>query len=141
MPQNQIKATESSPRDTKYWMEYARQLEAGSPERFEDAAKFLVGIISINLTILFTALTKLSVEIFPPGLVAVVIILWAAAVLFAFFTLFPRKYEFKSFQRDDIKRTHGEILKRKRLYFVLSVILYMGGLGLLALAYLRHVLK
>ena len=55
-----IKSSTSSP-DTKSWFEYTWKEQQETPNRLEDAAKFMASIISISLTI-FLAIGKSSFE-------------------------------------------------------------------------------
>jgi hypothetical protein len=88
MPEKEIRATPAPP-ETKSWIEYSYKLQQDTPNRFEDAAKFLATIIAITLTIIITAIDKLKVILIHPIWLFVVLVFWLTALLFAFLVLFP----------------------------------------------------
>ena len=125
-----------APPDTKSWFEYSWKLQQGVPERLEDAAKFLAVMISLSLTIISTALGQLKVIVVQPVFIFIGLMLWLAALFFAFMVLFPRKYRFHSMSMESIKRTHAIIIRTKQVRLFIAVVLYFIPFVMLALLYL-----
>lgn len=125
-----------APPDTKSWFEYSWKLQQGVPERLEDAAKFLAVMISLSLTIISTALGQLKAIVVQPIFIFIGLMLWLAALFFAFMVLFPRKYRFHSMSMDSIKRTHASIIRTKQVRLFIAVVLYFIPFVMLAIHYL-----
>ena len=125
-----------APPDTKSWFEYSWKLQQGVPERLEDAAKFLAIMISLSLTIISTALGQLKAVVVQPIFIFIGLMLWLAALFFAFMVLFPRKYRFHSMSMESIKRTHASIIRTKQVRLFIAVVLYFIPFVMLAVLYL-----
>ena len=130
-----------APPETKSWFEYSWKLDQEMPNRFEDAAKFLVTIISLTLTIIFTAVDKLKVIVIHPIVLFFVMLFWLVALLFAFLVLFPQKYKFYSQSIESIKNAQAHIVRTKRRRFVISTVLYFTPLLSLAILYLISIME
>jgi hypothetical protein len=125
-----------APPDTKSWFEYSWKLQQGVPERLEDAAKFLAVMISLSLTIISTALGQFKENVFPPVFIFIGLMLWLAALFFAFMVLFPRKYRFHSMSIESIKKTHALIICTKQVRLFIAVVLYFIPFVMMAVFYL-----
>jgi hypothetical protein len=125
-----------APPDTKSWFEYSWKLQQGVPERLEDAAKFLAIMISLSLTIISTALGQLKAVVVQPVFIFIGLMLWLAALFFAFMVLFPRKYRFHSMSMESIKKTHALIIRTKQVRLFVAVVLYFIPFVILAVLYL-----
>jgi hypothetical protein len=124
-----------APPDTKSWFEYSWKLQQGVPERLEDAAKFLAIMISLSLTIISTALDQIKAIVVKPIFIFFGLMLWLAALFFAFMVLFPRKYRFHSMSMESIKRTHARIVRTKQVRLFIAVVLYFIPFVMLAVRY------
>lgn len=98
------------------------------PERLEGAAKFLVGIISISLTIFITNR--------PDGLgewtgtwLSAAMGLWLLAAVFGFLVLFPWRYKYNKDSIVDLKNAHKRIVDTKRMFLLMSVICFLFAMG------------
>jgi len=125
-----------APPDTRSWFEYSWRLQQDVPNRLEDAAKFLVTIISLTMAIIVTALDRIKAAVVQPFWVFIVLFLWLGALFFAFLVLFPRTYRFHSGSVDSIKAAHLEIIRTKQVRFILAAVLYFIPLLILAILYL-----
>ena len=122
--------------DTKSWYAYIWQEQQQSPNRLEDAAKFLASMISISLTI-FLAIGKKAFEnIGQHDSVKVAVVLWLLSLLFSFFVLFPWRYRFVSESIKSIKAMHKKVVRVKRVLLILSLVLFLTALTLLAVLFL-----
>lgn len=115
---------QSSPRDTKSWFEYVWQEQQQTPNRLEDAAKFLATMISVTLTIFFTIGKTAFEQAAVPLILKISVVLWLAALLVAFLVLFPQRYAFVGKSANNIKEMHGKIVKKKYRLLSASVILF-----------------
>jgi hypothetical protein len=125
-----------APPDTKSWLEYSWKLQQDVPNRFEDAAKFLATIISLTITIIFTALDKLEFIVPHRAVLVCALTIWLAALFFAVMTLFPHKYAFHSKSVENIKEAQQQIIETKKTYFLIALGLYFLPLSVLAILYL-----
>jgi hypothetical protein len=130
-----------APPDTKSWLEYSWKLQQEMPQRFKDASKFLATIISLTITIIFTAMEKLKLVLMHPFLLFITLIIWLIALLFAFMVFFPHQYRFHSKSVATIKKTIGKTTHKKRIYFIISAALYFLPLLLLSFLYLIAILN
>jgi len=126
--------------DAKAWLEYIIKLKQDAPARYEDAAKFLATIISLTITILFTAFEKLSLLAPRPIILFFILFFWLAALLLAFLVLFPRAYPVSSSEIAKIKAMQEKIIKTKKLTFTWAVWLYFAPLAVLVFFYLLFAL-
>lgn len=140
MPEKEIQGHPAPP-ETKSWFEYSWKLRQDVPNRFEDAAKFLATIISLTITISFTALDKLKDIVNNPIWIFLVICIWLAALYFAFLVLYPHKYTFYSKSIESIKKAHEKIIREKQFCFIVSTILYYLSLIMLAAFFLISIIK
>jgi len=109
------------------WVAHAQSAQQKQPERLEETAKFLVGIISICLTIFITN---------PPDRLPgwaghcfkVSTALWLASALLAFFVLYPRPYVFNPDVPAEIEAAFDKVTKHKRLLLQLSLVGFLVGL-------------
>lgn len=132
-----IKAQKAAP-DAQSWLDYQLASRQKAPERIEDAAKFLAGMISISLTIFL----KINPEGFKgaehavPTLVAVA--LWLLSLLAAFLVLFPMPYRYAGESSEDIKRMHRQVVNYKYGWLAVSSFFFLIALGLLSYVYLTQ---
>ena len=122
--------SEPSPPDTGSWFEYSWKLQQNVPERLEDAAKFLVVMISLSLTIFSTTLT------IPSNILTFAFALWLVASFFAFLVLFPRKYRFHSLSVESIKQAHSLIIRSKQRRLLVAAICYFIPFAVLLVKYI-----
>ena len=113
-----------SPPDAKSWLEYSWKIQQQVPNRFEDAAKFLVTIVCIVMTLFVTSLNKLKSITDHHLILAFIFLFWLAALFFAFMVLFPHRYTFPSKSVEQIKEMQKQIVKRKKCYFYISVVFF-----------------
>ena len=123
MPDKEIQSS-FPPADAQSWTEYSWKMQQDVPNRFEDAAKFLATIISLTITLFFTAIEKLKLIVPDTFFVAVILLVWLSALGLAFFVLVPFRYEFVSNSHEAIKRLQRKIVAKKKNLFLLSTCLY-----------------
>jgi len=109
------------------WMEYSWEMQQKTPERIEDAAKFLATMISIALAVfpgIFGKITEFAKFGF---LVKLIPIIWILALILAFLVLYPRRYRYSSINANSIKEMTKKITKQKQKLFTISIILFISA--------------
>ncbi len=124
--------------DAEKWRTYQLESQQKTPERLEDAAKFLAGMISISLTIFL----KLNPEGFKGleqhPLTITAAVLWLLSLLAAFLVLFPVPYRYASTSSEDIKRMHRKVVRYKYACLMISALLFLIALGMLTGLYVTN---
>ena len=128
-----LKSRKSAP-DTKSWFEYLWRTKQETPNRLEDAAKYLATMISISLSI-FLAIGKPSFENCASAILKLSMVAWVLALVISFFVLFPARYRYFSESVQSIKQMHQKILMTKYILLVLSLVLFLFSLTTLTIMF------
>lgn len=130
-----IKAQRADKEEAAEWQKYQREARQKAPERIEDAAKFLSGMISISFTIFLKVNPEgfKGVEGSTPMVFAVVA--WLLSLLAAFMVLFPVPFRYSKESLEDIQRMHGRVVWYKYGWLIVSAVLFVGALGVMAWVY------
>jgi len=121
--------------DTQDWYAYVQKTVQETPNRLEDAAKFLATIISLTIT-LFLAIGKSSFENHQTFLslkIAMAIMLFA--LLAAFFVIFPQHYKYHNASAESIKEMHRKIVRSKGAILLVGVSFYLTALVILSVQF------
>jgi hypothetical protein len=110
--------------DAEKWHAYGFTLQQETPNRLEDAAKFLAGMISISLTLTIPNLDRLLKMFSQTFWIKLGFGLWLISLAVAFFVIYPRKYQFHSQSAEQIKAVHQRLWRYKRTLFIIAVITY-----------------
>ncbi len=110
--------------DAEKWHDYGFKMQQETPNRLEDAAKFLAGMISISLTLTIPNLDKLLSMFYQTFWIKIGFGLWLISLALVFFVIYPRKYQFHSRSAEQIKTVHLRLWRYKRRLFIISVITY-----------------
>ena len=130
-----IKSKKSAP-DTKSWYEYIWREKQDTPNRLEDAAKFLATMISISLSI-FLAIGKTSFENYENRtLLKLSVLLWILSLLVSFSVLFPWRYSYSSTSVSSIKEMNQKVVRDKYWLLIASLVLFLTALSILACLFL-----
>ncbi len=121
-----VKATPAE----KSWLEHLRKTEQETPNRIEDAAKFLATMISVSFS-LFVAIGKDAITNTGDTQVKFCVILWLASLALAFFVLYPFRYRVFGESAQSIKAVHRKIVIVKRTLLILSALCFFLALMLL----------
>lgn len=111
------------------WLKHAQDEQQKAPERIEEAAKYLAGIVSICLTIFMDKDPRSLISGLDIYLHAVSV-LWMIAVVLSFFVLFPTRYPFTKDSPASIKAAFQQVAKTKRNYLKVAMGCFLFGLGL-----------
>jgi hypothetical protein len=136
MPQDKIiKSRKSSP-DTKSWYEFFWREKQETPNRIEDAAKFLATMISISLTI-FLAIGKTAFENVQNNfLVQLSVAFWILALLASFFVMFPWRYSYVSDSVKSMREVHQRVARNKYIILIMALVLFLFALSILSYLFL-----
>lgn len=132
-----IKAKKAT-KESKSWHDFALQTIQKTPERQENAAKFLTGMISISLTIylrLSPKIAKSANETRLDYMEFMVLLSWLAALILSFFVFYPFRYSYIAFSSKSIKTMHRRVIKRKQFYLIASSVLFIMSLLLACIKY------
>ena len=130
-----LKSKKTAP-DTKSWYEYTWREKQETPNRLEDAAKFLSTMISISLSI-FLAIGKKSFENSGNNfLIKLSVLLWILSLLVSFLVLFPWRYRYSSILVNSIKEMHQKVVRDKYGLLIISTVLFVAALSILVFLFL-----
>ena len=137
MSENQpIRAKKASP-TTQKWHDFQLETQQKTPERLEEAAKFLTGTISLTLTIFLIGDDNL-LQNADKIVVGFITISWLLSLLAAVWVIFPRYYRYRSDSAQSIQQTHQKVVNFKYILLVVSAALFfMALLGLVGVFLLR----
>ncbi len=117
------------------WIKHAQTEIQKEPARLEEVAKFLVGVVSISLTI-FISKRPEGLADWTGAWFVTATVLWMLSVLLSFFVLYPLRYRFNEDSPDSIRKAYQKITNHKRMVLVLSLLSFFVALGLAAYAFL-----
>ncbi len=137
MSENQpIQAKKASP-TTQKWHDFQLETQQKTPERLEEAAKFLTGTISLTLTIFLIGDAQLLQNV-DKIVVGFITISWLLSLLAAVLVIFPRYYRYRSDSAQSIQQTHKKVVNFKYILLVISAALFfMALLGLVGVFLLK----
>ena len=130
MEEKKLVKSKEPPKDAEEWLEYIGQVDRKTPERLEDAAKFLATMIAISLSI-FTAVTKAGGVLVFNWPARIALFAWLVSLLLAFLVLFPFRYRCISTSVKSIKTMHERIIRIKWVLLILSSFLFFAALCIL----------
>jgi hypothetical protein len=130
MEEKSVVKSKEPPKDAEDWFEYIRGEERRTPDRLEDAAKFLATMIAISLSI-FTAVIKAGGVSIIAWTGRVALFAWLFSLLLAFFVLFPFRYRCVSTSVKSIKSMLARIVRIKWILLILSTFLFFTALCIL----------
>ncbi|MCB9035054.1 MAG: hypothetical protein H6557_00375 [Lewinellaceae bacterium] len=130
-----IKARRADKEEVAEWRQYQREARQKAPERIEDAAKFLSGMISISFTIFLKANPEGFKGVGGSTPMVFAVVLWLLSLLAAFMVLFPVPFRYSKQSLEDIQRMHGRVVRYKYGWLIASALLFVGALGVMAWVY------
>ena len=85
---DKVQIGKSATPETKAWRAFMLEQEQKTPERLEDVAKALSGMISVTLAI-FLTIGKKEFENNPDNTIAIALIIWLVSLVLSFLVVFP----------------------------------------------------
>jgi len=129
-PPKIISAKKTSEADQS-WIKHQREVQQKTPERIEDAAKFLSGMISISLTIFLKLNPDGFKAVAGSGLLNAAVVLWIFSLVCTFLVLFPAPYRYNDYSSASIRRMHKRVVRYKYGMLAAGAVLFVGALGVL----------
>jgi hypothetical protein len=129
-PPKIIAAKKASEADQS-WIKHQREVQQKTPERIEDAAKFLSGMISISLTIFLKLNPDGFKAVAGSGVLNLAVILWIASLVVTFLVLFPAPYNYNDSSSASIRRMHKRVVRYKYWMLGLGDFFFLAALGVL----------
>ena len=127
-----IQAESSKPsKEDIRWLEYMNDTILETPERLENTAKFLSGMISISLTI-FLIGDKDIISYLNPNHIKLVTVFWLMSLIFVFLVIFQKQNTFIDKSPESIRKTHYRIIRFKYTMLVMAAFFYFLALGILS---------
>jgi cation transport ATPase len=124
-----IPSTPAGP-DTEKWYEHQQQEQKDTPKRLEEAAKVLVGIISITLAI-FLSDTKNIYGANVSCTVQTALALWLLSLIAAFIVVFPLPYRYTRGSIPAYQKSHQRAITLKYTLLILAALLFIATMALL----------
>jgi hypothetical protein len=118
-----------APPEAAGWHEYLRKQKEDSPQRLEEAAKFLAGMVAITLSIVATTLEKMLA--LNGGLTKCCLAVWLCSLVLAFLVVFPLPYKIVKESAESIAAMHRKTVLFKYRVLVLSMLLFVAALVML----------
>ena len=119
--------------DTQSWREHMWKEKQQTPNRLEDAAKFLATMISISLSLFLTVGKSTLTDSGGPAKLSIA--LWLLSLIAAFLVLFPWRYKYSSVSVASMKEAHARIVRYKYGLLALSSVLFLAALSILTCLY------
>ncbi len=126
-------------KEDEFWQTYFRDNKVKEPERLEDAAKFLSGMISISLTI-FLKINDTAFDNLPKWVMIFTISFWLISLAGSFLVFFPFQYPVHENAVRSIKDFHTNMVRRKRLLLLGSTVCFFLALGILGVTYIARII-
>ncbi len=112
------------PPDAEKWHNYGFTMQQETPNRIEDAAKYLAAMISFSLTFTITNLNDVLTVFSHTVWIKLCFGLWLVSFVVTFLVIYPRRYRFPARSADKIRAVHGQIWRYKRFLFIAAVFTY-----------------
>jgi len=122
-------------KEQQSWFEYLMETRQKEPDRLEEAAKFLSGLISVCFTLLLTINEEAFIGFEKSGLVKLALGLWLISIILSLSVIFPKRYKFSAYNISSIKQLHNRIVKTKSTRLWISTSFFCAGLLILLIIF------
>ncbi len=126
------KPIQSQPADPelKKWHEFLQQEQKDTPKRLEEAAKVLVGIISITLAIFLSDSKNIYGQAVSYNL-QIALALWLLSLIAAFVVVFPLPHRYTRGNIASFQKSHQRAITLKYTLLIISSLLFIITMALL----------
>ena len=118
--------------DDKAWRAWLRKNREDAPQRLEDAAKYLSGMVSLCFTIFLSVNKDAFKDLETAWQVNWAVPLWLGSVLLTLFVLLPFPYGVNADSATSIQRSLRRIVRVKYSLLIVAMVLFIIALSLLA---------
>ena len=120
------------------WHEYSRKSHQEVPQRLEEAAKYLSGMISISFTIFLTVNKDGFKGLESNWKITLAVGLWLSSLIATFIVLFPLRYNYSKDSAESIEKMVGSVIAYKYIALIIASVFFIAALCLLSWAYLAN---
>ena len=131
---DKIQIAKSATPETKAWREFMLEQEQKTPERLEDVAKALSGMVSVTLAI-FLTIGRQEFENSPSVTIAIALIIWLVSLVLSFLVVFPFPYRYNKQSAKTFISAHEKIKRTKYFLLITSTVLYLTALSILSVKF------
>ena len=114
--------------EAKSWHEHRRKTEQETPQRLEDAAKFIGSAQALSLSLFLGVLDKQESLSAMSGWLIVSLLAWLGSVLASLLVVFPMRWRHDAESAESIRAAHGRMVSWKYGLLTVSAVLYLGAL-------------
>jgi len=118
------------------WLAHAQAEQQKTPERIEETAKYIAGIVAISLTIFIDKRPDDLAEWTDDWLTTVAVV-WGIATLLSLFVLLPWRYKYRKDNPASIEAAFKKVSKVKYITLWASVICFLVALGMAIFAFVK----
>ncbi len=129
---NETHKAKKAGKDKELWYEFLIEEHQQTPNRIENTAKAIAGIISITLTLLISLLQE-ETDVLALENYKTVIVLWLISAILSFFVIFPFPYRYSQLSINSFIKSHRRTILIKYTLLIISTILYLTGMLLLVI--------
>ena len=129
-----IQIGKSATPETKAWRTFILEQEQKTPERLEDVAKALSGMVSVTLAI-FLSIGKQEFANSTDNIIATALIIWLVSLLLSFLVVFPFPYRYSKQSAKTFIAAHKKTKRTKCILLVISTLFYLTALGILSVKF------
>ena len=131
---NKVQIGKSATPETKAWRQFMQEQEQKTPERLEDVAKALSGMVSITLAI-FLTIGKQAFENSTDATIATALIIWLVSLVLSFLVVFPFPYRYSKQSAKTFISAHKRTKRFKYILLLTSTVLYLIALSILSVKF------
>jgi hypothetical protein len=122
------------------WRAWLRKTQEEAPQRLEETAKYLSGLISLCFTIFLSVNKEVFKDLEKAWQVNWAVPLWLLSVVMTLFVLLPLPYGLNADSASSIERALKRITRVKFWILVVAIVFFISALALLAGLY-RYAVK
>ena len=131
---DKIQIGKSATPETKAWRTFMLEQEQKTPERLEDVAKALSGMVSVTLAI-FLTIGKPEFASNTDNTIATALIIWLVSLLLSFLVVFPFPYRYSKQSAKTFIAAHKRTKRTKYMLLITSTLLYLIALSILSVKF------
>jgi len=113
-------------KEAEEWHAFGLKIKQESPNRLEDAAKFLSGLIAVCFTIFLNGSPSFIKDLHIV-LQAITAFLWFITLFGVVMVLYPRKYDYHKSSAESIEKMHGQVVKHKLLWLQFTTVCFLSA--------------
>jgi hypothetical protein len=121
-----------SPPEIESWMTYSWETKQQTPNRLEDAAKYLAVMMTVSMTFFLSVFGKTEQFLEAGWFIKSIPLLWCVSLIFSFLVLYPKRYPFNTSSAESIQEMTEKVIHWKQFMFLISSLCFILGIILFA---------